>query len=68
MKIIATTITAKDLRPGDLFSTANQTYWDLRDRNAVGEKVFIRTESACPSDQADEVIHRITVEDVEVQP
>jgi hypothetical protein len=62
MRIIATKITSKELEPGDLFSTANQFYWDHHDPESVGERVYIRTEAPCPPDQVDVPIFRITVD------
>ena len=62
MKIIATKVKAKDLQPGDLFSTASQLYWDSRDANAIGEKVYIRTTALTPTDQAEDEIYKITIE------
>lgn len=63
MKITATKTKAKDLEAGDLFSTANQTYWDSSKNNlSVGEKVYIRTETPTPADQAEEEIYKITIE------
>ena len=45
MKIIATKIKGKDLKAGDLFSTASQLYWDNYNNNhSIGEKVYIRTD------------------------
>ena len=48
MKIKATKIIAKDLQPGDLFSTEGPTYWDRYDWStkkvgSIGERVYIRT-------------------------
>jgi hypothetical protein len=59
MYIQAVSIKAKDLKPGDMFSTASQAYWDERDEVAIGEKVYIRTEAACPEDQAEDEIYQI---------
>ena len=59
MKIKATPIKAKDLKPGDLFSTAPQLYWDKRDPNSLGEKVYMRTDAPTPKDQAEEEIYLI---------
>lgn len=71
MKITATKILARELQPGDLFSTAGQRYWDeFRNLVAkaestghmpVGEKVYIRTEHPCPADQAEVEVFRITI-------
>ena len=62
MRIIATEIKGKDLKPGELFSTANQFYWDNR-LQSIGEKVYIRTDSHLPLDQEEEDTYRITIED-----
>ena len=62
MKIIATQVKGKDLKSGELFSAADQFYWDNRPRNAIGEKVYIRTDAPCSKSQEDELIHRITIE------
>ncbi len=44
MKIEATKIKAKELVAGDLFSTADQEYWNgQEDNKSLGEKVYIRT-------------------------
>jgi hypothetical protein len=46
VKIKATPIKGRDLKPGDLFSTANQDYWDNYHLNyTVGERVYIRTDA-----------------------
>ena len=62
MKITATPITGKELKPGDLFSTAGQFYWDHRDPASIGERVYLRTDAPCPRDQEDVVVHLVTVE------
>jgi hypothetical protein len=61
LKIPAEPLLAKELKPGDLFSTAGQFYWDHRQPDAVGEKVYLRTDAPCPKDQEEEEIHRIVV-------
>jgi len=66
MKIIVTEVKAKDLEPGDLFTTANQAYWDavcqpLPIGLSVGEKVFIRTPVPCPLEQADDPIYKLQI-------
>lgn len=62
MKIIATKIKAKELNAGDLFSIAGQDHWDnIGKLGELGQRVFIRTETPTPPDQADEDIYRITV-------
>jgi hypothetical protein len=63
VRIIATPCKGRDLQPGDLFSTGDQTYWNSYDPLSVGQKVYIRTQA--PSDlfeDADEEIYRITIE------
>ena len=61
--IQATKIKAKDLKAGDLFSTAGPSYWNNAWANgeSIGEKVYMRTEKPCPLDQRDVVIYRIQV-------
>ena len=62
MKIYSKAVLCKDLKPGDLFSTAHQAYWDLMDTTqAIGEKIYIRTNVPCPQDQAEHEIQRITI-------
>ena len=63
MKIVATKVRGEELKPGDLFSTADQLYWDHYDPLSIGEKVYIRTEAPCPPDQKDDPIYRITIEE-----
>ena len=64
MKIKTEEIKAKDLKPGDLFSMLGDEYWSTIDRNkyAVGQKVFIRTNIPAPENQKEDVIFRITIE------
>lgn len=63
MKIIATKIKGKDLKAGDLFTTADQDYWDsIAEHHSIGEKVYIRTDEPCPEDQEDEEIYKLTIE------
>lgn len=61
MKIIAHQIKAKELQPGDLFSSGDQYAWDNYDPLSLGQQVFIRTEAPCPSTQADITLYRIEV-------
>lgn len=62
MNIRALPSKAKHLRPGDLFSTADQSYWDGHaERKSIGERVYIRTEEPCPDDQAEERVYLILV-------
>lgn len=63
MKIHAKEIRAGELKAGDLFSTAPQQYWDSRDPEAIGEKVYLRTETPCPQEQEDVVVYLVTIEE-----
>ena len=64
VRIKAKLVTGRDLKPGDLFSTAGPEYWSTAaDKLSVGEMVYIRTNS--PGDlykDVDEPIYLITVE------
>lgn len=61
-KVQAEEILGKDLQPGDLFSTGGPDYWDTAmDRGSLGERVYVRTNAPCPSDQANEPVYRITI-------
>lgn len=63
MRINAIPIKAKDLRPGDLFSTGGPNYWDnYRKAGVIGERVYIRTEEPTPPDQAEHQVYRIEIE------
>jgi len=63
MKIKAIKVEASELKAGDLFSTANQTYWDnIKANLSIGEKVYIRTETPCPQDQEDDEIYKVVIE------
>ena len=61
MEIKATKIKAKDLKEGDMFSTANQFYWDNRDKFAIGEKIYIRTECPCSENQKEDEVYKILI-------
>jgi len=65
MKIVATKVKAKDLKPGDLFSAAGQSHWDSAvgpNTTSVGEKVWIRTHVPCMRSQEDDEVYRIKIE------
>lgn len=63
MRIIATKIKAKNLKAGDLFSTASQTYWNQhRNNRSIGEKVYIRTEEPSPKNQENVEIYKLDIE------
>ena len=61
MHIIAELVQGKELRAGELFSTEGPEYWDHLSPDTIGEKVYIRTETACPSSQEEQPIYRISV-------
>lgn len=64
MRIKAEKVKGKDLRPGDLFSTAGQLYWDgIEARAALAEKVYIRMDTPCPESELEVEIFRITIEE-----
>ena len=57
----------RDLKPGELFSTAGPDYWsNFSSKDSVGARVYVRT---CTSpdavSDADETVYRITIETVE---
>lgn len=65
LKVKAVPIVAKDLKPGDLFSARGPEHWDHFQElypGGIGQSVYIRTETATPPDQADDVIYKITIE------
>lgn len=61
MRIFATPVKCGELKPGDLFSTAGQWYWDTYDPDTVGQRVYIRTDKPCPPDQAEGTIYRVRI-------
>ena len=64
MKFHVALVKAKDLRPGDLFSNAGADYWNgRRDKTAVAEKVYMRTECPCPVDQENDKVYRVMMVD-----
>ncbi|KKN36939.1 hypothetical protein LCGC14_0768620 [marine sediment metagenome] len=52
----------RDLRPGDLFSSVGPNYWDHRDLNSIGERVYIRTDAPARADDLDTEVYRVLVE------
>jgi hypothetical protein len=55
-------VKGRDLKPGDLFSTVGDLYWNLgRDPETIGEKVYIRTEAPPEADDLDSEVYRITI-------
>lgn len=64
MKIKAIAVRAEDLKPGDLFSTAGPEYWDfIDDRESLGEKAYIRTNTPTPTDQKLIMVSRLEIEE-----
>lgn len=58
----ATPIKGRDLKPGDLFSTAGPEYWDhVGERDSVGERAYIRTETPAHSEDLDMMVYLIEV-------
>jgi hypothetical protein len=57
-------IIAKDLQPGDIFSTAGPEYWQSALMKAsIGELVYIRTfVSALNADDHDIAVYKIEIE------
>ena len=64
VKIKAELTTGHDLKPGELFSTAGQAYWDTAlDKGSVGEAVYIRTRiDASRFPDANDTVYRVTIE------
>ena len=66
MKIKTELVKGKDLKPGDLFSTRGDDYWQHLNSKillSLGEKVYIRTEAPLPSiAEGEEQVYRITIE------
>lgn len=62
-------VIAKDLQPGDLFSTATLLAWqaanDPSNPPLIGEKVYIRTNNPLPEDQEEHVVTRVTIHHVD---
>ena len=64
MKFKATKVKARELKPGDMFSTKGSEYWATADNDkpkSLGERVFLRTNIATPGDQAEKDIFKIEV-------
>lgn len=65
MKVRAEKIVARDLQPGDLFSTAGPDYWDRiadREQMSVGERVYIRTNApTILAPDGDIEVYKITI-------
>jgi hypothetical protein len=55
----------KDLKPGELFSTVGDNYWqNFSEKDSYGERVYIRTPAPAENfEGAQEPIYRITIEE-----
>lgn len=62
-KVTCEAVAGKDLKPGDLFSTAGPQYWDRFDEAmGVGERVYIRTNNPPhAADDCEKVVYRLTI-------
>lgn len=64
MKVVATLVKAKELKPGDLFSVIGPAYWENIDaKESIGEKVWLRTNTPTPPDQAEADVYLIKIEE-----
>jgi hypothetical protein len=62
MKITSTKVKTSSLRAGDLFSAYDQAMWDsFMGNEAIGLRVYVRTDTPCPENQANEDIYLIKV-------
>ncbi len=63
IKIQTTEIIAKDLKPGDLFSTAGPEYWlHFNETRSIGEKIYIRTNQTSDNVvDCDQIVYKIEV-------
>jgi len=63
IKIKATPMRGHALRPGDLFSTAPQDYWDqINAIGSIGEKCYIRTNApAGIAPDANSLVYRLEI-------
>lgn len=61
VKIFVEEVIAKDLKPGDLFTSMPQNYWDYAmNRKGVGEAVYIRTNvSSDNAGDEDTLVYRV---------
>jgi hypothetical protein len=64
LKYKVTTCKGKDLKPGELFTTAGQEYWDrVSTTSSIGEKVFVRTDAPVPNEfEANADVFKLEVE------
>jgi hypothetical protein len=68
VSVTATLVRAADLKPGELFTTYGQIYWDMSmsmGASAIGERVYIRTNTpAGVAPDKDVEVYRITINPV----
>lgn len=68
MRFKVTEVKGKDLKPGDLFSNVGKLYWSEKnikqhdEMGAIGQKVYIRTETPLNKEQQEEVVYKIEIE------
>jgi hypothetical protein len=64
MTIKATPIVARNLKPGDLFSTLGAEYWDHIDvSGSCGEKLYVRTNAPTHDSQhPEDIVYLIEVQ------
>ena len=62
MKIITKLVKGRDLEPGDLFSAEGDAYWQHRNLESIGERVFIRTETPLPPAEKGKDIYQIIIQ------
>ena len=67
IKITATPITGRNLKPGDLFSSYGREYWDGIDgKLSIGERVYIRTNTSIDlAPDADDLVYLIIITQTE---
>lgn len=62
MIILTKKMRGDELKPGDLFSTVGQEYWDtIKSNKSVGERVYIRTEAVSPLGENGKEIYKVTI-------
>lgn len=62
MRILTKKVKAKQLKPGDLFSTINaKSYRELAKNAGVGIAVYIRTEQKCLPHEENETMYKVEI-------
>jgi hypothetical protein len=63
MKVKVIKVKGSELQAGDLFSSADEKYWDTCEQTgSIGEKVYIRTSNPLSMESSNESIYRIEIE------